>query len=183
MPAAPRPVDSVPAPQPPTPAPVAELVIHPDPEPELDPEPEPDPEPKPAPLAVPALRSTSLHRVRSHRGPRLVAITSGFLGTVGLLLGLIIAAVNLAKWPTAGTCLTYATQHQGHAGFGCAPGSRSLAVVAPPAAAFVVTLTALAGIWIPAHTTRRRAIFLLVWAALLILAAGIEVVVYAKLPS
>jgi hypothetical protein len=98
------------------------------------------------------------------------------------LLGLVLAAVNVAKWPAGAVCATYSTAHHGATAFGCQSGAKSFATVTPPIGCALLVLAALAFIWIPGHSDRRRSILLGIWALLLIAAAGIEVLVYSALP-
>jgi hypothetical protein len=121
---------------------------------------------------------------RHHRRPsieRVVAWSSALVGAGGILLGLLLALVNVEKWPESGVCSAYKTAHHGHGAFGCG-GTRGIATVLPPVVTGVLVVGVLAVVWIPHHTARRRLELIAGLAALLVATALVEALVYAALP-
>jgi hypothetical protein len=141
---------------------------------------EPDPSPPAVPPAVAG--AGTVHVVRSVRPARLVGVASAFLGTSGILIGLLIAVVNLSQWPNQARCTAYAQAHHSSTGFGCGSGSKSAATILPPVGMALLVMGMLALVWIPDHSLRRRGVLLAGFVGVLVLAVFGEVLVYAALP-
>ncbi|HVU73182.1 MAG TPA: hypothetical protein VHE83_09505 [Mycobacteriales bacterium] len=135
----------------------------------------------PAPKVLAADPVGTIHR--HHRRPsmeRVVSWSSALVGAGGILLGLMLALLNVEKWPDAGTCQAYKSAHH-HGAFGCG-GTRGMATALPLVVTAVLVVGILAVVWIPHHTARRRLELIAGLGALLVATALVEALVYAALP-
>jgi len=104
---------------------------------------------------------------------RLVGAGSAVLGSLGILSGLLVALLDAQRYDQPAACRAYAAAHRGAAAFGCSGGARILAVGLPAVGLPLIVIAALALIWVPEHTARRRA--LLLGALLLVLLSTLAV--------
>jgi len=136
---------------------------------------------RPAPTsAVPAEQAPPARPTGAERG---VAAASAVLGTLGVLLGLLLAGVDAYGYDTSASCAAYARAHAGRVGFGCTSTSRSVALLLPALGLPLLVVAALALVWVPEHSTRRRAALLVGLAAVLVLAVTLAALAYSALPS
>lgn len=116
-------------------------------------------------------------------GERGLGALSAVLGTAGLLLGLVLAVVHATRYAQPTSCAAYAAAHAGHPGFGCTSTSRSVATLLPAVGLPLLVVAALAVVWVPEHTPRRRLALLGGLAASLVLVAALAALAYSAIPA
>ena len=119
---------------------------------------------------------------RGRRAEQAVAAASALLGTIGFALAGILALLDAYSYAQPAACAAYSTAHRGAAAFGCSATAHRLAVALPALGLPLLVIGALALVWVPDHSPRRRGALLGALAAALIVVVGVAAAALDSLP-
>ena len=119
----------------------------------------------------------------ARRAERAVAALSAVLGTLGILLGVGLALLHAYAYGDPASCAAAAARAPGSVGFGCTPAGRQAAIALPANGLPLLVVGALALVWVPEHSTERRAVLLGGFALALLAVIGLAALAFSALPA